>query len=171
MGVTMFHNPKSIANYFLDLAWSSGQSIDPMKLQKLVYYAVGWYAGYMGQQLVNENVEAWPFGPVIPSLYHEFKQFGAGQITSKATDFTGTGFAEVPTPSDPNLRRFLENIWSSYGQFTGWKLSEMTHAPGGPWELTWREAGGMRGSDIPFDRIAQHFHEAARNATHQGAVA
>lgn len=166
----MLHSPKSIANYFLDLAWASGQPIDPMKLQKLVYYATGWYAGYMGQQLIDENIEAWPFGPVIPSLYHEFKQFGAGSINRKATNYNGVGFVEAPAPTDPNLCRFLDNVWSSYGQFTGWKLSEMTHAPGGPWDLTWREAGGMRGSDIPFDRMAQHFQAAARNVAHQGAA-
>ncbi len=130
-----------------------------MKLQKLVYYANGWYMGYTGQGLIDEPIEAWQFGPVIPSLYHSFKQYGGGAIKSEATEFDTANrcFGLVPPPQDPSICQFLDNIWASYGQYTGTKLSEMTHAPGSPWELTWSENGGMRGVDIPADRIASHF--------------
>ena len=167
----MLYSPKSIANYFLDLAKASGQSISPMKLQKLVYYAHGWYAGHTGQPLINEAVEAWQYGPVIPSLYHEFKRFGAGSISCKATDLEGAELREVPAPEDPALRQFLNNVWTSYGQFTGIRLSEMTHAPDGPWDQTWKEAAGVRGADIPFDRIVEHFKAAAENAKQRSTQA
>jgi len=165
----MLYSPKSIANYFLDLASSKGQAISPMKLQKLVYYAHGWYAGYTGQPLINEAVEAWQYGPVIPSLYHEFKRFGAGAIGAKATDWEGLKLCEVAPPADSSLRTFLDNIWNSYGQFTGIKLSELTHAPDGPWDQTWREAAGTRGVDIPFPRIAEHFRTAIETAKQRSA--
>lgn len=167
----MLYSPKSIANYFLDLAKASGQLISPMKLQKLVYYAHGWYAGHTGQPLINEAVEAWQYGPVIPSLYHEFKRFGAGSITGKATDFEGLQLREVSPPDDPSLRKFLENVWNSYGQFTGIRLSEMTHAPDGPWDQTWKASAGMRGADIPFERIAEYFKAAAEKAKQRSAQA
>jgi uncharacterized phage-associated protein len=158
------YSPKSIANYFLDLARASGESITPMKLQKLVYYAHGWYAGQMGKPLINEAVEAWQYGPVIPSLYHEFKQFGASVITRKACEFDGSKFQEVSLPEDPSIRKFLENIWGSYGRYTGITLSEMTHATGSPWDTTWNECQGMHGADISFDRIQQHFRAVVEKA-------
>jgi len=167
----MLYSPKSIANYFLDLAKARGEEISPMKLQKLVYYAHGWYAGYTGTPLIDEAVEAWQYGPVIPSLYHEFKKFGAGSIGAKATTIEGMEFREVPPPDDPNIRRFLENVWASYGQFTGLKLSEMTHAADSPWEETWKSAGGMRGTDIPFEKIQSHFAAAAASAKQRSAQA
>lgn len=151
---------KSIANYFLELAAASGQSISPMKLQKLVYYAHGWYSGYTAQPLINEPVEAWPYGPVISSLYHEFKRFGSGAINTKAFEYDALGVREAATPSDPDVRRFLQNIFNSYGQFSGIKLSEMTHASGTPWDTTWNECRGMRGVDIPFERISSYFRGA-----------
>lgn len=160
----MLYSPKSIANYFLELASAAGQSISPMKLQKLVYYAHGWYAGYTGQPLINEPVEAWQYGPVIPSLYHEFKRFGAGSIMGKATEFEGLSLKEVAPPTDSNVRKFLDNVWSSYGQYTGIKLSEMTHAPESPWDQTWKSAVGVRGADIPFERISEHFKDAVEKA-------
>ncbi|MFZ6731976.1 Panacea domain-containing protein [Undibacterium sp. Ji42W] len=160
-------DPKSIANCFLELAAAEGQSIDPMKLQKLVYYAHGWYAGYRNAPLINENVEAWQYGPVIPTLYHEFKPFGAGPIGNKAIEYQNGTFREVPAPADPTIRQFLHNIWKSYGQYTGIRLSEMTHADGGPWDLTWEQTHGMHGSDIPFELIRQHFAEAVSRVNQQ----
>jgi uncharacterized phage-associated protein len=159
-------SPKSIANYFLDLAQASGHAIDPMKLQKLVYYAQGWFAGYTGQELINEAVEAWPYGPVIPSLYHEFKRFGSQPIQGRATEYAPAAgdFVEVPRPLDDRLRGFLDNVWRNYGQYTGLKLSELTHAPDGPWDIARRRTHGTRSADIPFELIRDHFAEAVKNA-------
>jgi len=167
----MLYSPKSIANYFLDLAKASNQPISPMKLQKLVYYAHGWYAGYTNNPLIDEAVEAWQYGPVIPSLYQEFKRFGAGAIEAKATEYKDGQFREVPVPSDTSLRTFLNNIWQSYGQFTGVKLSEMTHASGSPWDQTWTAAGGLKGVDIPLPMIIQHFKATIEASKQKGAAA
>ena len=161
------HSPKSVANYFLELADAKGESISPMKLQKLVYYAHGWYAGYTQQPLIDEAVEAWQYGPVIPSLYHEFKRFGAGDIKGKAIDFDLRGPTEVATPSDQKIRTFLENVWKSYGGYTGVTLSEMTHAIGTPWDVTWGKCPGVRGQDIPFTQIVEWFGAAVAKTQQQ----
>ena len=47
-----------------------------MKVQKLVYFAHGWHLGITKKPLINEQVEAWPYGAVIPSLYDYLKQWG-----------------------------------------------------------------------------------------------
>lgn len=163
------YSPKSIANYFLELAQATGESISPMKLQKLVYYAHGWYAGYTQQPLIDEAVEAWQYGPVIPSLYHEFKRFGSGEIKGKAKDFDQRGPVEVATPPEQHVRTFLSNVWNSYGGYTGVTLSEMTHAVGTPWDVTWSKCPGVRGQDIPFDRIVDWFGAAAAKTQQQAA--
>ena len=167
----MLYNPKSIANYFLEIALRNGEKLRPMKLQKLVYYAHGWYSGYTGQPLISEPVEAWRHGPVIASIYHEFKSFGSGEITRKATEFDGHLLCEVPAPVEPEIRQFLDNVWKSYGQFTGLKLSEMTHAVDSPWHRTWNAHPGMQGVDIPFDQIKGHFRAAADAASQRAQTA
>ena len=159
----MAYSAKSVANFFIDHAKSLGQVVSPMKLQKLVYYANGWYAGYTGEPLIDETVEAWQYGPVIESIYHEFKRFGSGPITRKATEFDLATLEEreIPPPLDEGVRKFLASIWSSYGQYTAIALSEMTHAPDSPWAKSWN---GVRGKDIPFELIAEHFKAAVENA-------
>lgn len=161
----MAYDAKAVANFFLNLARTQGDSISPMKLQKLVYYAHGWYAGYTGKPLIDEAVEAWQYGPVIPSLYHEFKRFGSGAISHNATVFGGDlEELEVQVPADPGIQSFLSSVWKSYGKYTGTKLSEMTHAVGGPWDETRKASAGMRSADIPFDIIERHFKEAVARA-------
>lgn len=165
----MRYSPKSIANYFLDQARARGEGISPMKLQKLVYYAHGWYAGNTGEPLIDEAVEAWQYGPVIPSLYHEFKRFGSGVIACKAMDFEGMELCEVPPPSDSKIQEFLNHIWNSYGRYTGIRLSELTHAEGSPWDQTWKESQGLRGVDIPLERITEYFKNAVEKAKQKAA--
>lgn len=53
------------------------ESLTPMKLQKLCYYAQGIYmATQDGEPLFEEDFEAWTYGPVIPALYDEYKEYG-----------------------------------------------------------------------------------------------
>jgi uncharacterized phage-associated protein len=161
----MLHSPKSIANYFIDIATNNSHLLTPMKLQKLVFYAMGWFAGYTGKPLVDEAVEAWQYGPVFPSLYHEFKTFGSSPIKRKACELNEDfDDVEVPAPADPDVRKFLDNIWNSYNKYTGIALSEMTHAIGTPWERTWSASQGVRNVSIPFEVIKDHFAIAADKA-------
>jgi uncharacterized phage-associated protein len=39
----MPYDPKAIANYFLTLAADHDQTLDPMMIQKSVYFAHGWH--------------------------------------------------------------------------------------------------------------------------------
>lgn len=162
----MTYSAKSIANFFLEQARKGGIPVTPMKLQKLVYYAHGWFSGHTGQPLIDETIEAWQYGPVIQSLYHEFKQYGAQPIHRPATDFDLDRFepVEVPVPEDEAVRKFLMAIWNSYSKFTGIALSEMTHAVGSPWDIAWKEGGGIKGKDIPQELITTHFRDAVAKA-------
>lgn len=165
----MIYSAKAIANYFLALAEVSGKSITPMKIQKLVYMASGWHMALTnGKSLINEQVEAWKYGPVIPSLYDEFKQFGNDVITKSATeiDTNGTTLSLiVPQVSndDSYVKGLLDKVWEVYGAYTPYQLSNMTHQQGTPWYQTWHEDGGRvdMGTDIPKERILEHFTHLA----------
>src|SRR5688500_7025998 len=119
------HDPRSVARYLL---WLAGRgpdpSVTPMQLLKLVYISHGWMLGLHGRPLLNEPVEAWRYGPVVPSVYRAYKRYGGGPI------------AEVPSQEPQGFsddeREVMRQVWQKYGQFSGIKLSTMTHQPTSP---------------------------------------
>ena len=117
-----------IAKYFLSTQdEDAGDTISNLKLQKLVYYAQGFNLALYGKRLFKESILAWEHGPVVAELYHEYKDYGADPI---------------PMPNDLDLSIFsgkekelLDDIHEVYGQYSAWKLRNMTHN-----EQPWIEA-------------------------------
>lgn len=155
----MPYDPSAIANSLLDIAKSRGHELDPMKLQKLIYYSHGWALAIANKPLINEPVEAWRFGPVIPSVYHEFKRFGSNPITEYSKVLEGPKLVEPRIrPDDEFVESLLGQIWEVYGGFTGIQLSNMSHEPGSPWETAWgRNVERLRFVVIPNEEIKKHF--------------
>ena len=165
---------KAVANQFLDIAEGEGRFLTPMQLQKLVYFSHGWYLALADSPLVNERPEAWQFGPVFPSLYHTFKEYGAGNITGRAHGYESAfsedgGFSfKTTTPSmrditDRTLREnavgVVQRVWEVYGKWTGVQLSKMTHVEGGPWHEIWSKNKDRKGTDIPDELIKAYFKD------------
>lgn len=166
----MAYSANVIANEFLKFAEDDGVGLTPMKLQKLVYFANGWYLALNGKPLINEQVEAWDYGPVIRTLYHEFKHHGNSHIEGYSTNFDdyergfikfNTPFLEQGGPSDQvePTRAFLARIWEVYGQFSATQLSNMTHVADSPWSEVYNQYGGNppKGTDIPPELMREYF--------------
>lgn len=130
----MAHKPIAVANEFIRLHGADG-SIDHLKLQKLVYFAQGWWLAMKGSELVAERPQVWRYGPVFESLYRIFSPLGRQNINTPR----GAGpFANnvVPTLEGDDCaeeRACVEWVWSEYGNLDGPKLSDLTHAVGTPW--------------------------------------
>ena len=147
---------KAIANRFLDLAARDDEALTPMKLQKLVYFAHGWYLALKDKPLLSEQVQAWSYGPVIPSLYHEFKVYGNGPITNTARAWDGEEYSEIRL-GDPEVKAILSRVWDVYERYTAIQLSKMTHQEGSPWDITWKQCQGRKRTPIPDDLIRDYF--------------
>ena len=147
-----------IANYFIEKSLDSGVELTPMKLNKLVYIAHGWYLGLSDRPLIGEAAQAWKYGPVIPSIYHRFKAYGGAQITSLEP---ANDLVTIPEVRDEELKAFLQRIWDVYGNLSGLQLSSLTHQEGTPWSVV-REKFNSKddgGAIIPNDLIKQHYKE------------
>ena len=148
----------AVANEILRQAHENGiNDITPMKLQKLVYFAHGWYLAATGEPLLNEQVEAWRYGPVIRSLYDVAKQYGNKPIS--ASLFTPFGMPELNAVEQKALEPFLSWIWEQYGIYSGVQLSNMTHQPGTPWKRVIEESDKPLplNTDIPRSYIESYF--------------
>lgn len=165
----MGYTPQHIANYFLDKADAEGRAITPLKLIKLVYIAYGWVLALLGRKLFDENIEAWKHGPVIPSLYHEFKHYQGAPITDDAQWYdldTGKSFRPTIKADDKAVRSILDKVWAAYKMFSGWALREKTHEAGTPWKRTFDPK--VMSKPIPDNLIKAHFQQKIKEIVAAG---
>lgn len=137
----------AIANFFIGKGMQEDKPVDQMKVQKLVYFAHGWHLAIAGEPLLNEAIEAWRFGPVIPSLYNSLKYSGNQSITKPIEIFEFDG--ALANGSNNELNLFLSGIWNLYSPFTGIQLSNMTHEEETPWAKIAKEFGNQ----IPANKV------------------
>lgn len=128
----MAYPASAVANEFLRVAKEDRTTIDPMKLQKLIYLAHGWSLVFLNQPLVREKIKAWKYGPVIPSLYDKFREFRANPITRAAPE------AASANALDPASSNLIRKVWEAYRDQTAIQLSTMTHGSGFAWDLAKR---------------------------------
>ena len=160
----MTYTAASVANSFLNRSFSEPDApkISPMKIQKLIYLAHGYYLVETGKPMLDELFEAWKFGPVLPSLYHSCKHLGSSNLERFLVDnVVGTKSKNsAPLVTDIRANDIIDFVWKEYGAEAAIKLSAWTHVRGGPWDKV--TDGGrniIRNQDIPNDYIAEYFRE------------
>lgn len=157
-------NSLAIANYFIKKALAEGVDLTPMKLLKLVYIAHGWHLGIEGEPLIGEAVEAWQYGPVIPTVYNAFKKYGNEGIKEPAYIFEGFRIV-TPMIENETTKVFLDKIWDVYKKYNGLQLSSLTHQIDTPWDRVWNKEDGKKraSAKIPNNYIQQHYHLKVEN--------
>ncbi len=154
----MAYSAYAVANAFVERAKEDKlHGLTPMKLQKLMYYAQVWHLRVLNCPLLDDNFARWKFGPVIPAIYHEFKDYGYKTITSMATTLAvenGGYIVHVPKiPSDDTTAwSLIDAVISRFGSMPAQLLSERTHQPGSAWSEG-LEGGHADGSVITHDQM------------------
>ena len=130
---------------------------------KLVYIAHGYMLAILDRSALNprfDRVEAWKYGPVIPSVYHSFKQYGNSPITQKTVIFhdekikNGDYVVSVETPmlEGKDERATCDVVWNNYGSFSDSDLVTMLHKQGSPWAMVYTEGQNIEIPDM-FTKI------------------
>lgn len=160
---TMTYTPSHIANFMLDKGEAEGRPISPMKLLKLVYMGYGWALAVLETKLFEEAICAWAHGPVVRSLYDEFKHFGRNPIDGRSYDFDleKMELTQPRVPADDTPTNVvLGKVWGVYRHFSAWDLRNMTHEPDSPWSKVYKP--GVRHIEIPDNLIKDYFKTKIR---------
>lgn len=121
-----------------------GEGITNLKLQKMLYFADAVSLAYSDKPLIEEDFEAWKMGPVIRSIYREYRGRGSTPIE-----------IEGEITCDEKLETFLKEVWKIFGKFSAVELVNLTHKSGSPWEKFYDESDPTK--TIPKDAIKQYY--------------
>ena len=116
-------------------------------LIKLVYLSHSWSLGIHGNPLITEEIEAWAFGPMIPSIYNRFLSFINRPIRIESRYVVG----EL-TNKQLSL---MSSVLETYEDFDSWSLSAIANKPGSPWDQIMRIYGV--GATIPNELLQEHY--------------
>ena len=141
----MTYKVLDIANKLLAKANGDNQELmSNLKLQKMLYYEQGFHLAYFKQPLFNEDIEAWMYGPVVPSVYEYYKKNGHNGISPN--------MKSIICFKDKEEKALFDEVFEVYNAYSAIGLMNMTHKES-PWSQT--EVGF--GNIITKDKMEKFF--------------
>ena len=105
-----------IAKYIIAI----GKEITPLALQKILYYAQGFYKAFFGKFLFEEDCQAWVHGPVFVDIYEKYKEFKSANI------FIDIDY-DIEDMIVDEKREILDAVIKYFGYYNGKALEKMSH--------------------------------------------
>jgi uncharacterized phage-associated protein len=133
-----------VCDYIISRLSEAGQSLNVLKLHKLLYYSQAWHLAFERERLFVGHFQAWVHGPVSRAIYDRYAQTKSlySPLTTK----------DVSQEFDPKAirgrsRQIINAVLERYGSLSGDQLEEMTHR-----ETPWLEARG----DVPENERSEN---------------
>lgn len=133
----MCYFSSTIAGYFIDKSNREGAPLSVLQVIKLVYISHGWCLALNGSPLILDKIEAWKYGPVMPSLHRFFEEQGLKKDTP-----VHTIPSEEANCIKPIHRELLNKVYAKYKHFSGDDLTELLHHVDTPWFRVWNDGNG-----------------------------
>lgn len=149
----------SIANYIVQM-----YKVNNLYLQKLLYYLQNNYMYQnSGQLLFNNKTQKWRLGPVIPEVYHAFKEYGTGDISEKYQEYNITienGNMKIELKNDElpeEIKEFIDNAMNDLIKYDKFTLVDLTHKHP-EWAECEREIlSGSKNLEYDYNALYQYF--------------
>lgn len=152
----------TIARYTINKCNEMNKPISNLKLQKLLYYIQAVFLCINKRVCYNDTIEAWAFGPVIPTVYNEFKIYGSNNIPKVEYYFdddpeSPTFYSKVKFKDDvieQEDKDLIDGTLNLYCKYTAAQLVEMTHNED-PWKDIYKR--GERNLIITVESMKKYY--------------
>lgn len=110
-----------LSKYILSFFCRRGESINHLKLQKLVYYVDAWHNVFLDKPLIPEKFEAWMHGPVVRELWDYYKD---ESILSSPISTCNSNYDLQVSKEQLEI---INDVLEEYGDKTPYYLECLTH--------------------------------------------
>lgn len=121
-----------IAKYIVNKCVEDNRPISNLQLQKILYYVQINFIRLLDRVAFDEDIEAWKYGPVVPSVYYEFSDCGGTVIYRTFKN----AYSIFSLDSD---RRIVDRVIELCLKITPWELVDKTHKQGTPWDKAYQQ--------------------------------
>lgn len=157
--VNMFTDVMQIVNWFRTrnvADMKSNEMVEPltqMKVMKLLYYAQGITLAAFDEELFEDDIVAWKYGPVVEVVHRNFlgqREIVPNDLNDGLDNKVIDDYTAVNDNSTANI--VLNTVMDVYGDKSAIELMNMTHK-----ETPWLKA--IQSGVISKDTIKSYFKE------------
>ncbi len=151
-----------VAAYAINRAIEVGSPISNLSLQKILYYIQAAFLVEKNEVAFSEPILAWKYGPVVESVYHEYKIHSNSCIDRKIVsrqyfDFDSEDYfivqkIDLDNEIESADMMIFNKIIDSKCKINPLKLVQLTHE-----EQPWKEANLNGNTIIDIDSIRNYF--------------
>lgn len=160
----MSYKVLDVCRHVINYSNEKDYGISNLKLQKVLYFIQAYFLTKKEDHTpcFDEKIEAWDFGPVVPEAYHEYKQYGSGDIptiesfimfdeddiwNSKRVRFEDTAISD----DDKSL---INEVVDKFANYSATDLVSLTHR-----QSPWIEAyDKCQNEEITIKAIRKYFN-------------
>jgi uncharacterized phage-associated protein len=126
------YNANQISDWILGkFDTNAGDTVSPLKLQKLLYYCQAWHYTVFDKPLFKDVIEPWAHGPTVPS---QFKRFEHLQLFDS---ILSTPIKIERVSLEKEVEDLLNEVLDVYAEHTASYLEQLVCN-----ELPWKETRG-----------------------------
>lgn len=159
----MAYKVLDVARYIINYSNNREYGISNLKLQKLLYFVQAEFLAFSDEKTpcFDEEIEAWGFGPVVPCVYQEYKQFGSASIPTIEEYYEMSDDWEMVKRKFTdscilnNHKNLIDEIVDGFSEYSATALVNITHQQK-PWSDVYEE--GMN-QIITKNSIRRYFEE------------
>lgn len=114
----MSYSALEIAKYVINHEHDNGREISNLRLQKLLYFVQAKILVETGNPCFEDEMEAWEYGPVVPTVYEVYKRYGSLPISGKQ-NLSGI--------IDSEIEKYIGEILDYFSNTPTFELVQITH--------------------------------------------
>jgi uncharacterized phage-associated protein len=135
------YNVLDVAHYIIKYSHEHSYEITNLKLQKLLYFVQALFLIRSNGTIpcFSQDIEAWPFGPVVPEAYQEYKIYGSLEIPysktkhvlNKSLELKSYVYNENIISEDDKSK--INEVIEHFKDTSAYELANLTHNQA-PWK-------------------------------------
>lgn len=133
-----------VAKYIISICEKEKNAITNMQLQKLLYCVQQRFLSETGVPAFDDSIEAWAFGPVVPTAYYRFGGFGVMPITMT--------YPTEELDLSKKDKKIIRSVVKEKLALSLWDLIDEITGDGGAWSRVYKDKGNR--AVIPNAEIA-----------------
>ena len=135
------YNSLDFSKKVIHLTNEKGFFITNLQLQKVLYYLQGAYMKNYNKKAFDEEIECWPYGPVVKSVWKEYSVYGRAPIRGVISTL------QLSQDEEDVILNVIKEKLSMYV----WDLVDQTHS-----EFPWKTAF-ENGKSVISDKDMKEF--------------